>query len=55
LKIYGDKAKEMSRSKINRKKTKNENGPLSFEEAISNQKAEKICAMHDYIPIMNLK
>jgi hypothetical protein len=37
------------------KKTKNKNGLLSFEEAISNQKAEKICTMHGYIPTMNLK
>ena len=34
---------------------KNEKGPLSFEEAISNQKADKICAMQYYIPAVNLK
>jgi hypothetical protein len=30
-------------------------GPLSFEEAFSNQKADKICAMQYYILLLNLK
>ena len=34
---------------------KNKKGPLSFEEAISNQKADKICAMQFYIQSIDLK
>jgi hypothetical protein len=43
------------RQSIAERGVEKKNGPISFEEAVSNQKADKICAMQFYIPALNLK